>query len=213
MRYGSITYDHTANTFTRSTPSQAPGNTSTKDPQHQGVNPEYFISFDDSVDVEALLAIQDHLHREIADARDKLVNYEAEIVDAMAKRQMELQATVSAAANAVNSAVASSAAASTTPAPTTSTASSIAGVAPTGLSPNSAALATSSYTGMNVPLTGSSAGMVTSVSTTDGVTPTVFNMSERGSPSTLAGNGGVNSTSNVGNNMNVVSSSGTPLPM
>ena len=113
MQYGSVSYDATTNNVTQNTlHSSSSMSTNNKT---LAANPEYYVEFDDNLDMEALLAIQDHLHKEISDAKMKLVNIESEIVEVFAKRQQELQATVAAAATAANSNAAASASSSNNP--------------------------------------------------------------------------------------------------
>lgn len=47
------------------------------------------------MDMEALLNIQDHLQKEITEAKNRLIALEAEILDTHLKKQEELQANLS----------------------------------------------------------------------------------------------------------------------
>lgn len=52
-------------------------------------NTEYYTAFDDNLDCELLLSIKEHLDKEIMEAKNRLVNVEAEYVDCLNRKQQE----------------------------------------------------------------------------------------------------------------------------
>lgn len=52
-------------------------------------NTEYYTAFDDNLDCELLLSIKEHLDKEIMEAKNRLVNVEAEYVDYLNRKQQE----------------------------------------------------------------------------------------------------------------------------
>ena len=51
--------------------------------------PEFYTQFDDNLDCELLLSIRDHLSYELADAKNRLIGLESELVDLVNKKQQQ----------------------------------------------------------------------------------------------------------------------------
>jgi hypothetical protein len=52
--------------------------------------PEYYTVFDDNLDMELLLSIKEHLENEIMEGKNKLINVEAEYIEATTKKQADM---------------------------------------------------------------------------------------------------------------------------